>query len=206
MSGAGERAAGARGVDSEREFAPCTRRALLEGLAVAGCLVPLHAFAQAVDPAAKSRPQIGDRLAFATGARAGQPLEASAVVLAAEPLSAWPMDATTGLLRDGSRLNQLRVLRLDPAALSPRTAPNAAEGVVAYATMCSHAGCDVTGWSAATRGLVCPCHGSEFSAEDAATVIRGPATQPLAMLPLRIENGELRVARGFTRKVGFTPA
>ncbi len=184
----------------------CTRRALLEGLVAAGCLAPLPAFAQAASPAAKLRPQVGDRLAFATGERAGQPLAASDVMLGAAPIPAWPLDAASGLLRDGSRLNRVHVLRLDPAALSPRAAANAAEGVVAYAAMCSHAGCDVAGWNAKTRGLVCPCHGSEFSAEDAAAVTKGPATKPLAMLPLRIENADLRVARGFTRKVGFAPA
>ena len=205
MSEAGEGAAEARG-DGDREFAPCscTRRALLGGLVAVGCLAPLPAFAEAASPASKLRPQIGDRLAFATGARAGQPLAANDVLRGTAPIPAWPLDAS-GLLRDGSRLNRVHVLRLDPAALSVRAAPNAAEGVVAYAAMCSHAGCDVAGWNAETRGLVCPCHGSEFSAEDAAAVSKGPATKPLAMLPLRIENGELRVARGFTRKVGFAP-
>jgi rieske iron-sulfur protein len=184
----------------------CTRRALLEGLVAAGCLASTRALAQTANPAAKLRPQAGDRLAFATGQRAGQRIAAGDVTLGAAPIPAWPMDAATSLLRDGSRLNQVRVLRLDPAALSPRAAQSAAEGVVAYAAMCSHAGCDVTGWNAATRQLVCPCHGSEFDAADAAAVQKGPATKPLAMLPLRIEEGELRVARGFTRAVGFKPS
>jgi rieske iron-sulfur protein len=183
----------------------CTRRALLEGLVAAGCMASVRALAQAANPAARLRPQVGDRLAFATGERAGQRMAARDVTLGAAPIPAWPMDPATSLLRDGSRLNQVRVLRLDPAALSPKAAQSAAEGVVAYAATCSHAGCDVTGWNAATRWLVCPCHGSEFDAADAAAVQKGPATKPLAMLPLRIEEGELRVARGFTRAVGFKP-
>ncbi len=116
------------------------------------------------------------------------------------------MDAASGELRNGSRLNQVRLVRLDAAALSPRTAENASDGIVAYAAMCSHAGCDVTGWDAAKSELVCPCHGSIYAALDAAAVLKGPSTKPLAMLPLRSEGNELRVARGFTRKVGFTPA
>ena len=182
-----------------------TRRALLGGLAAATCLAPLAAHAQASDPAAKLRPQPGDQLAFAGGARAGQPISASDVAAGAAPLVAWPRDAASGSLRDGSRLNQVRIVRLDANALSPRTAPHAAEGIVAFAATCSHAGCDVSGWSAETRELVCPCHGSTFRAEDAAAVAKGPATKPLALLPLRVEGGELRVASGFTRKVGFTP-
>ncbi len=185
---------------------PCTRRSVLEGLVAIGCLASIRALAQGANPGAELRPQVGDRLAFATGERAGQEIAARDVTLGAAPIPAWPMDAATSLLRDGSRLNQVRVLRLDPAALSPRAAQSAAEGIVAYAAMCSHAGCDVEGWNAATRQLVCPCHGSEFDATDAAAVQKGPATKPLAMLPLRIEEGELRVARGFTRAVGFKPS
>jgi len=183
----------------------CTRRALLGGIAAASCLAPLPVHAQATNPAAKLRPQPGDQLAFAAGERAGHAIAPSEIVARAEPLVAWPRDAASGLLRDGSRLNQVRLVRLDASALSPRTAPHAADGIVAFAAMCSHAGCDVSGWVAETRELVCPCHGSTFRAEDGAAVTKGPATKPLALLPLRIENGELRVARGFTRKVGFTP-
>lgn len=193
-----------QGDDSEPQL-PCTRRALLRAAAASACLAPLSALAQPASAAAKLRPQPGDRLAFAAGARAGQVIEPSDVVSGAEPLPAWPLDAASGSLRNGSRLNQVRLIRLDAAALSPRTALHAADGVVAYAAMCSHAGCDVTGWNAAAQQLVCPCHGSTFAARDSAAVTQGPATKPLAMLPLRLESGELRVARGFTRKVGFTP-
>jgi len=184
---------------------PCTRRTLLGGLVAAACFAPIASLAQPASPAAKLRPQPGDQLAFAAGERAGKPMLASDLTLGAAPIAAWPLEPASGLLRDGSRLNQVRVLRLAAESLSPRTAPNAADGVVAYASMCSHAGCDVAGWDAAANHLICPCHGSTFDCCDAAAVAKGPATKPLAMLPLRIENGELRVARSFTRKVGFTP-
>jgi nitrite reductase/ring-hydroxylating ferredoxin subunit len=191
-------------VDDE-SVCPCTRRTLLGGLVAAACFAPIASLAQPASPAARLRPQPGDRLAFAAGDRAGRAMLASDLALGAAPIAAWPLEAASGLLRDGSRLNQVRVLRLAAAALSPRTAPNAADGVVAYASMCSHAGCDVAGWDPAANHLICPCHGSTFDTCDAAAVAKGPATKPLAMLPLRIENGELRVARSFTRKVGFTP-
>ena len=109
-------------------------------------------------------------------------------------------------MRDGSRLNLVRVVRVAADALSARATQNAAAGIVAYAAMCSHAGCDVTGWNAQAQHLVCPCHGSEFAARDAAAVVKGPALRPLAMLPLRIEDDVLVVAGGFTRQVGFKPS
>lgn len=183
----------------------CTRRALLGGVAALGVLVPLGALAQEADPAAKLRPQPGDRLVFAGGDRAGQLLAPADLEPGAAPVSAWPRDGATGLVRDGSRLNLVRVLRLEPGALSAKAAESAADGIVAYAAMCSHAGCDVIGWNAETHHLVCPCHSSEFDALDAAAVAKGPATKPLAMLPLELRDGELVVARGFTRAVGFKP-
>jgi len=183
----------------------CTRRALLDGAAALGVLAPFGAFAQEPSAAAKLRPQPGDRLVFAGGDRAGQALAPADLAPGAAPVSAWPQEPNAKLVRDGSRLNLVRVLRLDPASLSAATAGNAADGIVAYAAMCSHAGCDVVGWNAESHHLVCPCHSSEFDALDAAAVAKGPATKPLAMLPLELRDGELVVARGFTRAVGFKP-
>ena len=183
----------------------CTRRALLEGVAALGVLAPFRALAEAENPAAKLRPQAGDRLVRAGGEGALRPLSLQDLAPGAAPVSAWPFEPTSGLARDGSRLNLVRVARFDPAALSAKTAECAADGAVAYAAMCSHAGCEVAGWNAETKHLVCPCHGSEFAALDAAAVAKGPATKPLALLPLRSEDGVLVVARGFTRAVGFTP-
>ena len=183
----------------------CTRRALLGGVAALGVLVPLGALAQDPSPAAKLRPQPGDRLVFSDGERAGGLLAPADLVLGAAPISAWPMEPGARLVRDGSRLNLVRVLRLEPRALSAKAAESAADGIVAYAAMCSHAGCDVLGWNAESHHLVCPCHSSEFDALDAAAVAKGPATKPLAMLPLRVDGSELVVARGFTRAVGFKP-
>src|SRR5262249_44133871 len=159
------------------------RRALLGGAVALGVLAPLRALAQE-NPAAKLRPQPGDLLAN-SGERGLRPLALSDFAVGAAPVSAWPFEPKNAVARDGWRLNLVRVVRLDPAALSAKTAECAAGGVVAYAAMCTHAGCEVAGWNAETKRLVCPCHGSEFAALDAAAVAKGPATKPLALLPLR---------------------
>ena len=41
---------------------------------------------------------------------------------------AWPMDPTTKVVRDGSRLNQVLLLRLDPEEFDEDTRPRSAEG------------------------------------------------------------------------------
>jgi rieske iron-sulfur protein len=77
--------------------------------------------------------------------------------------------------------------------------------VVAYSAICTHTGCDVGSWLADEQVLYCDCHQSKFDAKDAARVVDGPAPRPLPALPLRIEDGRLVVAGGFSARVGFEP-
>ena len=163
----------------------------------------IRCLAQAGAKPEKLRPQPGDRLVFALGPREGEPLRSEELMLSAAPVAALPKDPDSGIVRNGSRLNRVVVMRLDPATMSKKTAKGAADGIVAYSAICPHTGCDVEGWNEETQRLVCGCHESEFDVSDGARVLTGPAPKPLAMLPLEIADGELRVARGFTRRVGF---
>jgi Rieske Fe-S protein len=58
---------------------------------------------------------------------------------------------------------------------------------VAFSARCTHMGCTV---APAGSELHCPCHGSKYNALTGA-VIQGPASQPLAMLAIRVANGEV---------------
>lgn len=181
-----------------------TRRAVLRLLALAGVVGAAPALGQSRGkPPAKLRPQREDRLVFADGPRTGEVVRAGDVVLGAAPIRTWPFEQAAEVVRDGSRLNQVLVLRVSASDLSPKAARRATDGIVAYSGVCTHTGCDIAGWKAETRQLVCPCHGSAFDALDAAKVASGPAPKPLAMLPLAIVDGELRVAGAFSRRVGF---
>lgn len=154
-------------------------------------------------PPQKLRPQREDRLVFANGARKGEVVRDRDVALGAAPIQTWPFDAAADVIRDGSRLNQVLLLRVGVDDLSPKAAKRAAAGIVAYSRVCTHTGCDVALWKPETRHLVCPCHGSTFDALDAARVASGPAPKPLAMLPIAVVDGELRVVGAFSRRVGF---
>ena len=180
-----------------------TRRAVLEPVVVLALSAPMRCLAQAGAKPEKLRPQPGDRLVFAFGPREGEPLQLEELTMGEKPVAAWPMSPDAGVVRSGSRLNRVMVMRLDPATLSGKTGEGAAGGIVAYSAVCTHTGCDVSDWRAETQRLVCSCHESEFEVADGARVLTGPAPKPLAMLPLEIADGELRVARGFTRRVGF---
>jgi Rieske Fe-S protein len=150
-------------------------------------------------------PQEGDALVFAYGDRAGQPIGAADVAVAAKQLLAYPMAPASRRVRDGSRLNQLIVVRLPPEKLSEETRARAADGIVAYSGVCTHTGCDVTDWYADVLRFKCPCHESEFDPSDGARVVGGPAPWQLAALPLKVVDGVLVVAGPFEGRVGFQP-
>ena len=155
----------------------------------------------------RTKPQPDDVLVHAFGDRAG--VEIAPADVGAEPVSAFPKDPLSGVVRGGSLHNQLAVIRLDRDRLSAkaqRYAVDAPPGVIlVFSAACTHTGCEVNGWHAESRHLVCPCHGSEFDVADAARVVNGPAPKPLAMLRVALTDGVVEVVGGFSRRVGPEP-
>ena len=180
-----------------------SRRRLLKsalGIGLAFSVVEQAVYAQ-TEPK-KSRPQVGDLLVFALGDRQGQEIALQDVPLGGPPVTAYAKDPTTQIVRDGSRLNRVLLIRLVPEGLTEQTRAAAAEGLVGYSAVCTHTGCDVIGWENTTQHLICPCHTSTFDAKDRARVVSGPAPKPLATLPLQIVDGRLTVAGPFSGRVG----
>jgi Rieske Fe-S protein len=179
---------------------PIGRRAALElGLCVA--LAPGLALAQA-EPA-RERPKESDLLVAVSSAATPEPLKPDDLPLGGKPTMAWPMDPQTNTVRNGSRLNKVLLLRLDPEGFDPETKDHSVEGVVAYSAICTHTGCDVVIWHPDRRLLECPCHYSIYDPMEGAKVVSGPAPRRLPALPLKIADGQLVVAKPFTGRAGF---
>jgi Rieske Fe-S protein len=185
-----------------------TRRALLFGPLVAGACLSFGTAADADEehPGSDKRPQRKDLLVFAEGDRAGEVIKPGDLQIGAPPLLAWPKDPGNAVIRDGSRLNEILLIRLASTELDDDTTPRAADGIVAYSAVCTHAGCPITAWMKAVEGerevFKCMCHNSEYDPRQAAQVVFGPAPRRLAALPLEIVNGSLVVAGPFIGKVG----
>jgi len=175
------------------------RRALGLGLGLA--LAPHLALAEA-EPA-RERPKEGDLLVAVTAVSSPVPLKPDDLLLDGKQTFAWPMDPESKTVRNGSRLNKVLLLRLDPEGFDPETKAHAAEGVVAYSAVCTHTGCDVINWHPDSQLLECPCHYSTYDPKDGAKVISGPAPRRLPALPLKIADGQLVVAKPFTGRAGF---
>src|SRR5215471_9041031 len=187
-------------------FDDATRRDVLAVTPIIGValLLPGAAMAQGANGGENERAKVGDMFVPIDGG--GQsPIEPRDVPIGGLPLFVWPMEPATGLVRKGSRLNKVLLLRLDPATLDAVTREHAADGVVAYTAICPHTGCDVTDWLAEPKLLECPCHMSQYNPGAAGALVAGPAPRALPALPLTIADGKLMVAKPFTSRVGFTP-
>jgi Rieske Fe-S protein len=131
------------------------------------------------------------------------PLRPEDVPLTAKQTLAWAMEPAGKIVRSGSRLNLILLVRLESAKLADETKARAADGVVAYTAICPHSGCEVEEWVPEEQILYCPCHASKFDPRNGAKVIDGPAPRALPALPLKVVDGVLVVAGSFTTRVAF---
>ncbi|MGA8856384.1 MAG: Rieske 2Fe-2S domain-containing protein [Candidatus Bathyarchaeia archaeon] len=58
--------------------------------------------------------------------------------------------------------------------------------VVAYSSVCTHAGCLVQ-FDPAGRDIACPCHGAVYDPYNNAQVLAGPAPYPLQKIPIQYD-------------------
>jgi rieske iron-sulfur protein len=179
------------------------RRAVLKCALALGTGLPLlEARAATDDDPKKARPQEGDRFVYFSGDRKGEIIKPEDLPLGGPQVLAYPVHPPTSTVRNGSRLNQVILIRFEESELSDDTRANAAEGVIAYSAACTHQACPVSMWKNDNGTLYCACHGTQYDPKDGAKVIDGPAPRRPAMLPLRIEEGVVVAAGPFTGQVG----
>ena len=144
----------------------------------------------------------GDRLVFALGQNAGQPVTQGGFTQK-EAVLAYPEG------KSDDHENLVLVCKLDPAAIKPPTdVAGTAQGVVAYSAICTHLGCTVRFSEepmeqAPFPHIHCPCHGAMFDPQKGGTVLGGPAPRPLPQLPVKLnDKGEVIVAAPFSAAIG----
>ena len=77
-------------------------------------------------------------------------------------------------------------------------------GFLALSRQCTHLGCTVP-WSETDARFNCPCHASSFTITG--EVLQPPATRPLDLFDVRIENGVVKVDLSQAiRRSNFEPA
>ena len=170
---------------------PTRRKLVLTALATAAGIpgMPDRPLPTRDRPGSNERPQQADILVVSEGEHAGQVIKPQDLKLGGPPVRAWPKDPNTSVVRNGSRLNEVLVIRLDPAELDDETRSRAADGIVAYSAICTHAGCP--DHCLDERGNGRQGHASNAFAiirslilGNSAQVVFGPARRRLAALPL----------------------
>jgi rieske iron-sulfur protein len=179
----------------------CRRQAILGAALALSPLLNIPARAEDQPDETEKGPQPGDHLVFLGGPKKDQPARVEDLELGGEQMQAYPADPK-GLVRDGTPLNLLLLVRVGDDGLDEQTRKLAADGVVAYSAICTHQACPVIQWSTEKKAMVCSCHGSTYDPRNSAKVIFGPAPLPLAGLPVKSENGLLIVAGGFNGPIG----
>jgi rieske iron-sulfur protein len=184
---------------------PCYGRRAVLGLALAPLLVGTVRAEDEPEKmdAAKMPPQPGDHFVFLSGPNKGQIVRLSNLAIGGPQVQVFPK-GLDGTVRNGTPLNLVILARFDPAELSEETRERAADGVVGYSAVCTHQACPVNMWSKARDGFVCSCHGSVYDPKNGAAVVDGPAPRPLPSLGLKIADGAVAVASGFSSRVGGT--
>lgn len=180
-----------RDATDERPAAIARRRFMREAVCAAVCAAGAARAPAAGSPADKQPPQIGDELAFPSWERDGRLVQPADLAPGAAPLLVYPRDATSGVVRERSRLNQILLLQ-----------PEAGAAVLAFSAVCTHAACAVSEWNGERRVLVCPCHASEYDPAQRAKVVGGPASRALPALPVALRDDRYVVTGPFTGPVG----
>ena len=66
----------------------------------------------------------------------------------------------------------------------------------AYSKICTHLGCPASLYESQTNRILCPCHQSQFVANEHARPVFGPAARPLPQLPITVNDEGYFVATG----------
>lgn len=157
----------------------------------------------ATEDAAKLEVQPGDRFEFVKGELKGQLVRPELLSFEEKQIEIFPVDAATGVMRKGNRLNRAMVIRLDPGEMDDATRAAAAEGVLIYSAICTHKGCTIKSWMKKERHLQCHCHLSEFDALASGDVRRGPSKHQLPMVPVAVDDeGFIVATAGFNKAPG----
>lgn len=190
--------------DDEEPAANATRRAVLQaaiGVGLAGTLLSTLYVGAGLVPKKVVTPEneplaAGDILVYAQGDNKGKPISPTDLKPGGPQTIAYPMNPKNNVVKGGDPNNTVLLVKLEPGKLSPETAKNAAEGVVAYSGVCKHLGCIVSNWEAPTQDFVCPCHQGHYDPANGGKVVSGPPPKPIPQLPIKVENNQI-VATAF---------
>ena len=128
------------------------RRSLVLAALAAGACLATNSIVAEDRPGSDERPQKGDVLVVSEGEQEGEVIKPADLKLGGPPLRAWPKDPKTSVVRYGSRLNEVLIIKLEPEELDDSTRARAADGIIAYSAICAHGRVSCFGMGKGARG------------------------------------------------------
>jgi len=101
--------------------------------------------------------------------------------------SHWVVKASPGLLSEVYQVEENRVFRSNEGKVIWE---NRDVDVIVYSGKCPHLGCAYR-WESGQKQFLCPCHLSAFRLDGVVT--GGPAPRRLDTLPVKVEQGEIKI-------------
>ncbi len=193
--------------DNSNTLESLSRRNVMKKVAAVGICAttaPCLLKAEEVNPddPAHLMPQVNDCLVYADGEKEGQMIDLNDLVENKSFVNCWPRDPETGVVRNASRFNKLLAIRLKENEMNSKTAAYAKDGILVYSAICTHQGCDISAWVEEKQQFFCYCHYSRFDPKKLGKVAYGPARKKLPIIPIRIEEGVIKIDGEFSRKPG----
>ena len=130
------------------------------------------------------------------------PIAPDDVPFDAKGMMVWAISPKGDVVKNDA-MHRIFIARLNPATLSAATRELAADDLVAFSAICTHNGCEVDVSLGESQTIFCSCHSSTFDPRGSGVVIGGPAPRALPQLPIRMRDGRIEVAGGFSSTPGY---
>lgn len=165
----------------------------------------LNAFAaggRGTQPQPVGAPERHDLLVYTDGPKKGQDLMTADIVADAPPITVQAKDPVTGKIRESEKAIVLVYKTSTPEKIAVDIQGDTWKGIIAYSGLCTHQGCMVSGWDAATKQFVCPCHNGMFDPLSGGTNTAGSKTRDLPQIPVKDDDGKLIVSDAIMSWIG----
>jgi rieske iron-sulfur protein len=143
-------------------------------------------------PQAHGVPLVGDVFEFTDGLNKGNVVTVNDVVADAPPLTVQAKDPV-GAARESDNSTVL-LYRVSPDKIPAGIKYDTVDGIMAYSAVCTHLGCMLSNWDAATKQFLCPCHDALFDPLKEGANTGGNTSRTLPHIPVKAVDGKLVVS------------
>jgi rieske iron-sulfur protein len=178
----------------------CTLAGTAALISVGGSLNAFAAGGRGSQPQPVGAPERGDTFVYADGPNKGKDVVLADIVVDAPPITVQAKDET-GTVRESEKATIL-FYRVSPDKIPDDIKGDTVDGLIAYSALCTHQGCLLSGWDAASKQFICPCHNGLFDPLKGGVNTAGSPTRAIPQVPVKIHDGKLVVGDAILSWIG----